>query len=105
MLLFAGLNIAIGCYPPLLYDHLPFPVEYTPYTVEHVVAQLQLLLFTALAFFLLLPHWRQTPTITLDFDWFYRRFGYRAVATLLAPRSETATATTHMVLMSSPISR
>jgi multicomponent Na+:H+ antiporter subunit D len=36
---------------------------------------LQLLLFSGLAFFLLLGYLARTLTITLDFDWFYRRFG------------------------------
>lgn len=75
LLLFAGISLVIGGYPPLLYDRLPFPVQYVPYTAAHVVTQGQLMLFAALAFFLLLPQLRQTATITLDFDWFYRRFG------------------------------
>ena len=46
-----------------------------PYTGAHVVGQLQLLLFSGLAFFLMLNQFRRTLTITLDLDWFYRRFG------------------------------
>ncbi len=34
---------------------------------------LQLLLFSGLAFFLLLPLMKRTLTITLDLDWLYRR--------------------------------
>ena len=37
--------------------------------------QLQLLLFSGLAFFLLLGWLKRTLTITLDVDWFYRRLG------------------------------
>ena len=36
---------------------------------------LQLLLFSGLAFFLLLPMMRRTLTLTLDVDWFYRKAG------------------------------
>ena len=36
---------------------------------------LQLLRFSGLAFFLLLPLMKRTLTISLDFDWFYRKFG------------------------------
>ena len=54
---------------------LPFPVAYQPYTVPHVVNMLQLLLFSGLAFFLMLPLMERTLTITLDFDWFYRKLG------------------------------
>jgi multicomponent Na+:H+ antiporter subunit D len=68
----ATLCIGIGCAPQLLYPYLPYTVTYVPYTTEHLVSQLQLLLFSGLAFFLTLPLMRRTLTLTLDFDWFYR---------------------------------
>ncbi len=74
MYLFAALCILIGVWPGPLYTLLPFPVDYRPYTGEHLVFQFQLLLFAGLAFFLMLPMMRRTETISLDFDWFYRRF-------------------------------
>ena len=70
--LFALLCVALGCFPALLYGLLPYPVDYQPYTAAHLVSQFQLLLFSGLAFFALLPAMRRTLTITLDFDWFYR---------------------------------
>lgn len=73
MILFAGLCIGLGIWPQFLYDLLPYPVNYEPYTVPHVVNMLQLLMFSGFAFFLLLPLMRRTLTITLDFDWLYRR--------------------------------
>ncbi len=72
MILFALLCLTVGVFPSLLYGLLPHPVDYAPYTVAHVLAQLQLLLPSALAFFLLLPWLRRTATISLDTDWFYR---------------------------------
>ena len=75
MILFAGLCIGLGVWPEFLYAMLPFPVAYQPYTVPHVVNTLQLLLFSGLAFFLMLPLMGRTLTITLDFDWFYRALG------------------------------
>jgi len=74
MVLFAFLCIAIGVWAEPLYRLLPYAVEYVPYTAAHVVTQLQLLLFSGLAFFLLLPWLRRTLTITLDTDWIYRRW-------------------------------
>jgi multicomponent Na+:H+ antiporter subunit D len=71
--------LALGVYPQPLYAILPYPVDYIPYTGEHVVFQLQLLLFSGLAFFLLLGMLRRTMTITLDADWFWRGLG-RALA-------------------------
>jgi multicomponent Na+:H+ antiporter subunit D len=73
--LLAVLCILPGCYPPLLYDLLPWPVDYQPYTASHLVSTLQLLLFAGLAFIVMLPQLKRSQTITLDFDWFYRRFG------------------------------
>lgn len=75
MILFAFICILLGVFPGLLYSILPYPVNYVPYTGAHVVTQLQLLLFSGLAFFIMLPLMRQTLTISLDFDWFYRKLG------------------------------
>ncbi len=74
MILFAFLCIAIGVFPGPLYAILPYPVDYVPYTGPHVVNMLQLLLFSGAAFFVCLPMMKRTLTISLDFDWFYRRF-------------------------------
>lgn len=74
MWLFSFLCLAIGIFPQPLYAILPYGVAYEPYTAEHLVTQFQLLLFAGFAFFALLPLMRRTLTISLDFDWFYRRF-------------------------------
>jgi len=79
MVIFAAFCIGLGVFPQPLYEILPFKVDYVPYTVSHVVTMLQLLFFSGLAFFVLLPMMKRTLTITLDFDWFYRRFGIWAV--------------------------
>jgi len=73
MILFSVASIGIGIFPGILYSALPYPVEYVPYTAEHVIMQTQLLLFAGLAFFVLLPLMKRTDTVTLDWDWFYRR--------------------------------
>jgi multicomponent Na+:H+ antiporter subunit D len=73
MLLVAALCIGLGVFYEPLYRLLPHPVDYVPYTAFHVVAQLQLLLFSGLAFFVMLGWLRRTLTITLDVDWFYRK--------------------------------
>lgn len=89
MVLFSVLCIWLGVFPQPLYQLLPAPVDYTPYTGAHVVFQLQLLLFSGLAFFLMLGWLKRTETITLDFDWFYRRFG-RALEREFNIKSEEA---------------
>jgi multicomponent Na+:H+ antiporter subunit D len=72
MLLVAALCILLGIFYEPLYRLLPYPVDYRPYTGFHVVAQLQLLLFSGLAFFVMLSWLRRTLTVSLDLDWFYR---------------------------------
>jgi multicomponent Na+:H+ antiporter subunit D len=82
MIFFAALCFGFGVWPQPLYAMLPFPVKFVPYTASHVVFYLQLLLFSGLAFFLLLGWLRRTLTITLDVDWFYRKAGAMMVRSL-----------------------
>jgi len=67
--------IFLGLYPQPLYHILPYEVHYQAYTFNHVVAQLQLLMLSALVFFLFLPLLKRTETISIDTDWFYRKGG------------------------------
>jgi multicomponent Na+:H+ antiporter subunit D len=69
------LCIFLGVYPQPLYDILPYEVHYQAYTFNHVVAQLQLLMLSALVFFLFLKLLKRTETISIDTDWFYRKGG------------------------------
>jgi multicomponent Na+:H+ antiporter subunit D len=77
---------------------LPYRVHYAPYTASHVVFYLQLLLFSGLAFFLMLGWLKRTLTITLDVDWLYRCLGVmlarRLAQWLDAAWSATAAAAT-----------
>ena len=73
----AFLCIAIGVYSPWLYSLLPYPVKYEPYTVAHVVNQTQLLMFSALAFAVLMRFKIYPPelkSVNLDFDITYRKW-------------------------------
>ncbi len=72
MIFFAFLCIALGMYPDPLYAMLPNTAIAPVYKSEKVVFYLQLLLFSGLAFFLLLNYMKRTLTITLDFDWIWR---------------------------------
>ncbi|MFZ9297099.1 MAG: Na(+)/H(+) antiporter subunit D [Hylemonella sp.] len=73
MFLFAFLCIALGVWPELLYRLLPYSTDYQAYSAAHVLTQLQLLLFSGLAFFVMLPFLKRTLTITLDTDWLWRK--------------------------------
>ncbi|MBX2847097.1 MAG: hypothetical protein KTR16_02160, partial [Acidiferrobacterales bacterium] len=72
MVLLSALCIIIGIFPSLFYQLLPYPVDYKPYAIGKVLFYLQLLLFSGLAFFLLLPMMKRTLTISLDTDWVWR---------------------------------
>ena len=72
MALAAFMCVFIGVWPGFLYKSLPFPVDYHPYTGDHVVGALLMLLFTAVGFLLLLKKLNPEPTISVDTDWFYR---------------------------------
>ena len=85
----AFLCILIGVYPDPLYDLLPYEVVYHPYTMNHVIGQLQLLCFALLAFVVLMRtgiHPPEIRAVNLDVDWIYRRLVptvYSAVYTLI----------------------
>ena len=62
----------------MLYDLMPYEADYKPYTVDHVVFQMQLLFaaifaFTLLKRFKLYPAERRAEII--DADWLYRKLG------------------------------
>lgn len=73
MAIAAILCIFIGCYTPYLYNLLPYPVEYHPYTAYHISETLLILLFTALGFFIFIDKLRPEAKISIDMDWFYRK--------------------------------
>ena len=67
------LCFVIGIYPKALYNLLPFPVEYHPYTLPHLSEMLQILSFTGLVFFLLVKKLSPEAKLNLDMDWIYRK--------------------------------
>lgn len=80
MAMTAALCIGIGVFPGMLYAILPLPVDYQPYTASHVLSQVQLLVFSALAFSWLMRNGIYPPelrSVNLDFDWLYRGFGLK----------------------------
>lgn len=82
MIFFAALCLGIGIFPGPFYALLPFPVDYEPYTLLHVLPIVVLLAFAALAFFMVRPFLKPSDTITLDTDWFWRRAGRAAMKSL-----------------------
>ena len=77
MIIFSVLCILLGVFPELIYAYLPYETDYKAYSAGKVLFYLQLLLFSGLAFFLLLPLMKRTLTISLDADWLWRVLGKR----------------------------
>ena len=72
----AALCLFIGMQPQYLYALLPWEVDYWPYDLTHVLTQLQLLFFSALAFVWLNQKGMYPPelrSVNLDVEWFYRK--------------------------------
>ena len=72
----AAFCIGIGSFPKYLYALLPYDVPYEPYTLSHVMAQTELLFFSALAFTLLLLagiYPAEIRAVNIDSDWIYRK--------------------------------
>ena len=87
MAIAAALCVLIGSWPRLLYDLLPFATDYTAYDATHVLAQLQILFFSALAFaWLKLSglYPPELPSVNIDVEWLYRRLGWRTALRVLS---------------------
>ncbi len=81
----AAISMYIGVAPDFLYSLLPYEVDFVPYTMGHVIGQLQLLLFALLAFGVLMRtgiHPPEIRAINLDTDWTYRRFLPNVIGTI-----------------------
>ena len=77
MFVTAFLCVFLGVFPDFLYAILPYEVNYQPYTLSHVISQMQLLCFALLAFTIIMKiglHPPEIKAINLDTDWIYRRF-------------------------------
>jgi len=76
MTIAAVLCVFIGSFPGVLYSLLPWETDYWPFDVTHVLTQLQLLFFSALAFVWLNLKGMYPPELrstNIDAEWFYRK--------------------------------
>ena len=94
----AAICIFIGTQPQYLYALLPWEVDYWPYDQTHVLAQLQLLFFSALAFVWLNKQGLYPPelrSVNIDAEWFYRKLlpasAYRGLAFMGKAKEATIT--------------
>jgi multicomponent Na+:H+ antiporter subunit D len=86
MALAALLCVGIGTLPSVFYSILPYSVGYEPYSPTHIIDQLQLLVFSALAFAVLMRTGIYPPELkstNLDFDWFYRVAGSKLLGLIV----------------------
>jgi multicomponent Na+:H+ antiporter subunit D len=72
----AALLLVVGFLPGAFYALLPGNISYSPYSLGHIVTQLQLVIFAALGFAMLRRH-KLDPQLrnatNIDADWLYRR--------------------------------
>jgi multicomponent Na+:H+ antiporter subunit D len=68
----AFLCLFIGIYPRILYDMLPYPVTFIPYTVTRTFSITQMFIFSFLGFWLLRKLVRGYPAYVIDTDWLVR---------------------------------
>ncbi len=79
MSILAFLCIFMGVYPKILYDQLPYPVEFIPFTTTRVFSIMQMFIFTFLGFWFLRRLVVGYPSYTLDTDWPFRMLGRKLV--------------------------
>lgn len=75
MILAVFLCFLIGVYPRILYLHLPYAMDFNPYTQYNVLTTLQLFFFTTLSFFLFRRKLAIEPKRSKDMDLIYRKIG------------------------------
>jgi multicomponent Na+:H+ antiporter subunit D len=75
----AFLCIFMGVYPKVLYDRLPYVVEFIPFTTTRVFSIMQMFIFTFMGFWLLRKLVLGYPTYTLDTDWPFRMAGRKVI--------------------------
>lgn len=100
MTIAAILCVFVGCYPWVLYDLLPFEMSYSPFDGSHILAQTQLLLFSAAAFAWLKVSGIYPPELrstNIDVEWFYRRLGPLTIKQLVKGLAFSNTALTNTV--------
>lgn len=72
----SALCIGIGSFPAFFYQILPYSIDYNPYDASHVLGQMELLIFSILAFTFLMRFGFYPPELkstVLNTDWLYRR--------------------------------
>jgi multicomponent Na+:H+ antiporter subunit D len=89
----ATICVLIGTFPAhTVYALLPWEATYQPYDITHVLTQLQLLFFSAMAFvWLNLRHLYppELPSTNLDADWLYRKWAPSFIVPIYAGISGT----------------
>lgn len=75
MVIIAALCVIIGVYPKLLYNILPYPVDFDPYTTNHILSTMQLFLFAFIPFWFMKERLKGEEKVILDIDWFFIKLG------------------------------
>ena len=74
MIMGAALCIITGVYPYFAYELTPYATMGHPFTAHHIMEYLGLFIGATIPFALFIKRMAPHDTITLDADWFYRRW-------------------------------
>ncbi len=69
----AFLCILYGVWPTLLYNQLPTPVDYAPYSIAHLVEIANILVLTFVAYWIFRKKLAPHDAVALDVDFLYRK--------------------------------
>jgi len=98
MSILAFLCIFLGVYPKILYDMLPYPVEYIPFTVTRVFSITQMFIFSFLGFWLLRRLVKGHPAYVLDTDWPARILGSKLMGFCKGPLTAFGASLDHRIM-------
>lgn len=74
MVIGAALCLLTGLFPDFCYSLMPGATMAHPFTLEHILEYLGLFIGGTVPFVMLLPMMAPHDMLSLDFDWFYRRW-------------------------------
>lgn len=82
MVIGAALCVATGLFPDFCYSLMPYATMAHPFSLDHILEYVGLFIGATVPFVMLLPMMAPHDALSLDFDWFYRRWIPKALSGL-----------------------
>lgn len=74
MVIGAALCVLTGLFPDFCYSLMPYATMAHPFTLHHILEYIGLFIGATVPFVMLLPMMAPHDALSLDFDWFYRKW-------------------------------